>query len=267
MEIHIKVDRPRWLTPPRRRATKLALAFVAALVVSVPVAWASHVFGDVPTGSAHHDDVTRIANAGITAGCNPPANTLYCPDQAVRRDQMASFLTRSAGRVAATKSLYFSGTVPVAGQGSFTDHTVGSVTIAVPGASGKTQFVALHGKLGLVTNSAFATYCTAGACTWRIKLVDTANPSVVLDDAIWRPRDDLDASTLSVHAVVAAPSGTTRTYAMNVWYEGTIATGSFTKYDFSLVAQTFPFGSGGGSALGVAAAEPAGAAASATTQP
>jgi hypothetical protein len=42
-------------------------------------------------------DIERLATAGVTLGCNPPQNTQFCPAQAVRRDQMASFLARAAG--------------------------------------------------------------------------------------------------------------------------------------------------------------------------
>lgn len=95
-------------TVPRRlrnapRRTRLVLAgLAAALAVAVPAAFAAHQFGDVPNTNPHHDDVSGIALAGITTGCNPPANNLYCPEQAVRRDQMASFLRRGLGRVGYT---------------------------------------------------------------------------------------------------------------------------------------------------------------------
>ncbi|HJR92086.1 MAG TPA: S-layer homology domain-containing protein [Acidimicrobiia bacterium] len=45
--------------------------------------------------SVHQADIEKIAAAGITRGCNPPANTLYCPDQPVTRGQMAAFLVRA----------------------------------------------------------------------------------------------------------------------------------------------------------------------------
>ena len=38
--------------------------------------------------------INRIAEAGITKGCNPPANTKYCPWDLVTRGQMAGFLKR-----------------------------------------------------------------------------------------------------------------------------------------------------------------------------
>jgi len=48
-------------------------------------------------GSVFEADINAIAEAGVTLGCNPPANTNYCPAGIVRRDQMASFLTRALG--------------------------------------------------------------------------------------------------------------------------------------------------------------------------
>ncbi len=45
-------------------------------------------------GHTFETDIERLAAAGITLGCNPPANDRYCPDQAVTRAQMAAFLTR-----------------------------------------------------------------------------------------------------------------------------------------------------------------------------
>jgi hypothetical protein len=46
-------------------------------------------------GSVFENAIGRVATAGITRGCNPPANTRYCPDRPVRRDEMATFLTRA----------------------------------------------------------------------------------------------------------------------------------------------------------------------------
>ncbi len=46
--------------------------------------------------------IDRVAAAGVTQGCNPPANTKFCPDQTVTRDQLATFLTRAL-RLTATR--------------------------------------------------------------------------------------------------------------------------------------------------------------------
>ena len=48
-------------------------------------------------GSPFEADINAIAEAGITNGCNPPQGDKFCPDRTLRRDEMASFLTRAFG--------------------------------------------------------------------------------------------------------------------------------------------------------------------------
>ncbi|MEA2000782.1 MAG: cutinase family protein [Actinomycetota bacterium] len=48
-------------------------------------------------GSVFKTDIDRLATAGVTKGCNPPANTKYCPNNDVTRGQMAAFLHRALG--------------------------------------------------------------------------------------------------------------------------------------------------------------------------
>ena len=57
-----------------------------------------------PTGSDHFDDdnastfenaINKVADAGITVGCNPPFNNNYCPADVVNRGQMSAFIKRS----------------------------------------------------------------------------------------------------------------------------------------------------------------------------
>lgn len=60
---------------------------------------------DVPTsnvdafsdddGSVFEDDIDAIAAAGITRGCDPPANGAYCPEAHVTRGQMVALLRRT----------------------------------------------------------------------------------------------------------------------------------------------------------------------------
>lgn len=82
----------------RRRAV---LAAATALLIGVPLAvGAVHRFADVPASHTFHEDVRWLADAGVTRGCNPPANDRFCPDELVNRGQMAAFLRRlSANRV------------------------------------------------------------------------------------------------------------------------------------------------------------------------
>lgn len=49
-------------------------------------------FSDVAVGHTHASGISRIADAGVTTGCAP---YLFCPDRAVSRAQMATFLTRA----------------------------------------------------------------------------------------------------------------------------------------------------------------------------
>jgi hypothetical protein len=68
------------------------------LVVGLIAATASaaHSFLDVPDEHTFHDDIAWMDETDITRGCNPPANTEYCPDDFVTRGQMAAFFHRFA---------------------------------------------------------------------------------------------------------------------------------------------------------------------------
>ncbi len=46
-------------------------------------------------GTVFEADIERISAAGITKGCNPPANNRYCPYDRVTRAEMAAFLARA----------------------------------------------------------------------------------------------------------------------------------------------------------------------------
>jgi hypothetical protein len=63
-------------------------------------------FIDVPSTHTFYGDIEWLAEDGITKGCNPPANSLYCPDGAVTRGQMAAFLTRALDLGAATTDYF-----------------------------------------------------------------------------------------------------------------------------------------------------------------
>jgi hypothetical protein len=54
-------------------------------------------FDDVSGSNIFAGDIERLATAEITRGCNPPQNSLYCPDDEVTRGQMTAFLHRSEG--------------------------------------------------------------------------------------------------------------------------------------------------------------------------
>jgi hypothetical protein len=47
--------------------------------------------------SPFQESINKLASAGITVGCNPPAYDNYCPDQSLSRAEMATFFVRSLG--------------------------------------------------------------------------------------------------------------------------------------------------------------------------
>lgn len=63
-----------------------------ALVVPEPEAR----FEDVPPDHQFFTEIEWMAAEGITRGCNPPANDLFCPEDVVTREQMAAFMYRAA---------------------------------------------------------------------------------------------------------------------------------------------------------------------------
>ena len=50
-------------------------------------------FSDVPNGMSHRPFINALADAGITVGCGD--GTRYCPDRAVTRAEMATFISRA----------------------------------------------------------------------------------------------------------------------------------------------------------------------------
>jgi len=49
------------------------------------------------TGTVFEASIDKLRTAGVTLGCNPPANDRFCPDGLVTRAQMAGFLSRAFG--------------------------------------------------------------------------------------------------------------------------------------------------------------------------
>ncbi len=90
----------------QRGIFRLAMVGLAALslLVTGPVG-VSAEYDSVPPppggtfvdddGYAEEGYVEAIAVAGITAGCNPPANDRFCPDLNLTRGEMAAFLVRA----------------------------------------------------------------------------------------------------------------------------------------------------------------------------
>jgi hypothetical protein len=73
------------------RRDQMAAMFARAL--GLPASSTNHYNDD--NGSAFEDAINKIADAGITQGCNPPSNSAYCPGQNVTRGQMSAFIKRA----------------------------------------------------------------------------------------------------------------------------------------------------------------------------
>ena len=76
-----------------RKSTFVALLVAGSLLIPVAV-FAIDDFTDVPNSNQFHNAIGWMKDNDITIGCNPPANTLYCPDDNVTREQMAAFMLR-----------------------------------------------------------------------------------------------------------------------------------------------------------------------------
>ena len=87
-------DKSFTIRVPRRWLRVASIVGVTALIVAPLTAYAIHDFTDVPDSNTFHEDISAIADAGVTLGCNPPDNDEYCPDDNVTREQMAAFMNR-----------------------------------------------------------------------------------------------------------------------------------------------------------------------------
>ena len=78
---------------PSRTMTRGEMAAFLARAFDLPPSTTDY-FGD--DGSHIFEDaINRLGAAGITLGCNPPENTKFCPNDPIRRDQMATFIVRA----------------------------------------------------------------------------------------------------------------------------------------------------------------------------
>jgi hypothetical protein len=91
------------------------LAGIGVTVDGNGTMWTTHVFVDAPQvppglppfidddGSVHEPDIIRLAEAGITKGCDA---VRFCPDSPVTRGQMAAFLRRALGLSPASRDFF-----------------------------------------------------------------------------------------------------------------------------------------------------------------
>lgn len=80
-----------------RMSERILLMTAALALLLMPVAAiAAGGFDDVEDGNVFNADIQWLADAGVAKGCNPPANTEFCPGDTVTREQIAAFMHRLA---------------------------------------------------------------------------------------------------------------------------------------------------------------------------
>ena len=74
----------------------LAMASAVAAPMAANAVVLSGTFVD-DNGSVHENGIEAVALAGITVGCNPPANNRFCPEANLTRAEAATFFARAFG--------------------------------------------------------------------------------------------------------------------------------------------------------------------------
>ncbi|MGH8912239.1 MAG: PQQ-dependent sugar dehydrogenase, partial [Acidimicrobiia bacterium] len=80
---------------PQRAVTRGEMAAFLTRAYDYQVVTADQFVDD--DDSVFEADIDALASAGVTKGCDPPANQRFCPHDGVTRQQMASFLARAEG--------------------------------------------------------------------------------------------------------------------------------------------------------------------------
>lgn len=214
-----------------RRNLAIGLA-LGIIVVAVPAS-ASDSFRDVVSGNPHHDAVGELVDSGVTLGCRAGE---FCPADSVRRDQMASFLTRSMPRASFNDGP--TDMVPVDGG---LGGVPASVSVRTTGASGGRGNVALQGSVSVFSDAEdIAEQCPCEVEAFVYREDGGQGPST------WAqlPGDPTAEGRVNVALPVSwgvdLPSGSTATFRVGVFVNG--AEPDDTSAEGSLSAITAPLG-------------------------
>jgi hypothetical protein len=209
------------------RKTSIVTVLVAvALAVPISV-YASHQFTDVPNSNMFHNSIDWMKDNGITVGCNPPANTHYCPNDNVTRGQMAAFMKRLA-----ENNVVDAATVDGKDSLAYTNPAAGDFrTVTMPnGFDVKLAELSLQVPVagGLVLNGQI-TPDGGGFVTFWFQVDDTtcnSSPTAVIRTIAYGTALDTSGSAVGVVALGAG----SHTVSLCGWGGGGI-------FDASLVAQ------------------------------
>ena len=204
------------------------LAGLVGGLVAAPIAvYASHNFTDVPGTNTFHSDIEWLAASGVTKGCNPPANTQFCPKDTVTRETLAAFLRRlsenkvvdAATAVDADKVDGFSANEMMRVAFDFTDNVVNAngdavaTSITIP----KDGWLILSG--GIEASGVPFDYYTCSLTVDGVTVGGTdRTSSVESPGGTHVDNSEEDCSTTGVHPVTG---GTTVEIAFNIRGRGT----------------------------------------------
>jgi hypothetical protein len=90
---------------PTRLLSRGEAAALISRILELPRSSRNHFQDD--QGSTFEQVINRLGDAGIARGCNPPANTMYCPERTMTRAEFAAMLTRAL-RLSGSSSNAFS---------------------------------------------------------------------------------------------------------------------------------------------------------------
>lgn len=183
-----------------RKRRGFTLGIVALLVALVPLSiLAATPFSDL-TGGVHDPDIDTAYNLGIANGFenpNDPSTRLYAPTQNVTREEMASFLTRTASlnRIAFVSRPSASTDDDL---GADTEKEYMNVSVTVPGRAGssavwvKVSFTGYAFARSAVTPTLLRGEIrldgeTAGAAQIVTRSVVGANPNAIVGNAAATP--------------------------------------------------------------------------------
>jgi len=165
---------------PSASVTREQMATFLVRALGLPAGSAS--FTDIGS-SVHAANIEALASAGITKGCNPPDNTLFCPTDPVTREQMATFLARAlhldvSPRVVVTSA----GDLVDIPMGASETETVNQLTALFgPPTGDETRGCPYFGPLNM-------RYVSWGSLTAVIRVIDSGNGDLGL--AGWRYKLD-----------------------------------------------------------------------------
>jgi hypothetical protein len=254
-----------------RRALPLIIATLLVALMPLSILAANPVFGDLgQAAEVHRADIQALGNAGITTGfddptADDPIYRLYDPKGTVTREQMASFLARTAGLggnapVANAKMAQTASTVatnPVSG----TTYAANELLRVASGHSAYQQLSASRSTLGTVTIQAPAAGYVLLNSTLLVASF-TSNTNVVVQFS-WENSaagvtgfatevgarqvtgEDLRVSA-SPLALFPVPQAGMYTY--NLQAQITAGTGTASVYNTNVTALYVPFGATGTSA-------------------